>query len=292
MNLIGPRPVRPEIAQQYSETINGYDVRFAVKPGLLGQSQAWFSHGSSKQIRARLNYMHCRAPVSYLHDFMMIANVTANVGRSSVSGIVSGLLPIQPEKIARARANHFRATATLDGVPGTMPVMALGRDNIELLAGTAQVRTGSDLTLTCCLPRGRKVRIALTCVKVLPGSQNTCFQYAPRTDFARHMLDRYAFGLVVVPPKGAFRNGATARVRVLRDRIRAAFTPRNTNARDLGVTGQNIGAPSLPSRAATGLVLSEELGLSGAGRSHNLRQRPGARLSSVSKPALRSSGSR
>jgi lipopolysaccharide/colanic/teichoic acid biosynthesis glycosyltransferase len=39
MSLIGPRPERPEIAIRLAQTIEGYNARLAVLPGITGHAQ-------------------------------------------------------------------------------------------------------------------------------------------------------------------------------------------------------------------------------------------------------------
>lgn len=39
MDFLGPRPLRPEIYEAYCKHIPNYDVRFLVRPGLIGFSQ-------------------------------------------------------------------------------------------------------------------------------------------------------------------------------------------------------------------------------------------------------------
>ena len=231
MNLTGPRPVRPEIAGLYADQIGNYNTRFEVRPGLVGHAQAWFSHGSSKRIRARLNYIHCRAPVSYWNEIAVQFVVALNVLRASLSGLVARALPIDKNDIARARARHFTATAVLEDGATEIPVTALGRDFVELPAEFAPAGADFNLTLMCHLPNRRILRIPLSCENAVFRPDAVRCAYTPRTDYARHRLERYGFGLVVVPPKGAFRNGAGARIRVLRLRLNAlASRGRKQNA--------------------------------------------------------------
>lgn len=51
MDILGPRPERPEIYEKYCRQIKGYDRRFAVKPGLIGYSQIFTPHSAPKRMR-------------------------------------------------------------------------------------------------------------------------------------------------------------------------------------------------------------------------------------------------
>lgn len=51
MDLLGPRPVRPEVYEKYCQHLKGYDKRFAVRPGLIGFSQLFTPHSAPKKIR-------------------------------------------------------------------------------------------------------------------------------------------------------------------------------------------------------------------------------------------------
>src|SRR5262245_48579546 len=47
MNLVGPRPERPEIAGQLSRQIEHYDARSAVRPGITGHAQVYLPPDTS-----------------------------------------------------------------------------------------------------------------------------------------------------------------------------------------------------------------------------------------------------
>ena len=55
MDFIGPRPLRPEQYEAECRNIPNYDVRFSVKPGLIGYSQLFTPHSTPKKIRARFD---------------------------------------------------------------------------------------------------------------------------------------------------------------------------------------------------------------------------------------------
>jgi len=55
MDFIGPRPVRPEIYDRMCKSISNYDLRFNVRPGLVGYSQLFTPHSSPKRIRTLID---------------------------------------------------------------------------------------------------------------------------------------------------------------------------------------------------------------------------------------------
>ena len=55
MDIIGPRPLRPEIYEKFCKNIRDYDHRFDVRPGLVGYSQLFTPHSSPKRIRALID---------------------------------------------------------------------------------------------------------------------------------------------------------------------------------------------------------------------------------------------
>lgn len=73
MNMLGPRPVRHAIAEQARAQIPNYDIRFTVKPGLIGYTQALMPHSADKAIRARVNALLCRRPVDLVQEVVFVA---------------------------------------------------------------------------------------------------------------------------------------------------------------------------------------------------------------------------
>lgn len=212
MNLNGPRPVRPEIDTIYSKVIENYDIRYDVKPGLVGHAQAWFSHGSSKRIRAKLNYIHCRAPVSYLQEYLVLAVVGVQIVRVAVANLISLALPIAPDKVARARARHLNGTAMIG--EHSVPILALDRSNIEF-AAEAEIGAPPELLMVfvCTFPNHRILRIKLRCSLKSQREGVLRYSFTPGSELSHHLLHRYVLGTAVVRPKGVFSNGVVSRVR-------------------------------------------------------------------------------
>ena len=55
MAFLGPRPERPSVYEAHCRNIQGYDYRFASKPGLVGYAQVFTPHGTPKPIRAKVD---------------------------------------------------------------------------------------------------------------------------------------------------------------------------------------------------------------------------------------------
>lgn len=55
MNLVGPRPERPEIYEYICKSIPGYDKRFEVRPGVIGYAQLFTPHNSPKRLRSMID---------------------------------------------------------------------------------------------------------------------------------------------------------------------------------------------------------------------------------------------
>ena len=53
MSLVGPRPERPEFAERYAETVPGYALRHAARPGLTGLAQVSGEYSTEPEIKLR-----------------------------------------------------------------------------------------------------------------------------------------------------------------------------------------------------------------------------------------------
>ncbi|MBU2552544.1 MAG: sugar transferase [Proteobacteria bacterium] len=72
MDFIGPRPVRPEIYQKEAPNIPGYDLRFTIKPGLIGLSQLFTPHSAPKKIRSKIDNRLIAKKRSLQWDMFMV----------------------------------------------------------------------------------------------------------------------------------------------------------------------------------------------------------------------------
>ena len=53
MSLVGPRPERPEFTARFSETVAGWELRHAARPGMTGLAQISGDYASEPEIKLR-----------------------------------------------------------------------------------------------------------------------------------------------------------------------------------------------------------------------------------------------
>ncbi len=72
MDFVGPRPMRPEQYEEQCRDIPNYDLRFDVRPGLVGYSQLFTPHSSPKRIRALIDNKFVNRKRSLLWDILIV----------------------------------------------------------------------------------------------------------------------------------------------------------------------------------------------------------------------------
>lgn len=72
MDLLGPRPIRPEVYERSCKYIKNFDYRFSVKPGLVGYSQLFTPHSAPKKIRNLIDNRFLRKNHSYSSEVILI----------------------------------------------------------------------------------------------------------------------------------------------------------------------------------------------------------------------------
>ena len=90
MTIVGPRPERPEIAQQYEEFLPAFGLRLQVKAGLTGLAQVYGKYNSDPYDKLRMDLMYINN-MSLLEDIkLMFATVKVLFMKESTSGIAEG----------------------------------------------------------------------------------------------------------------------------------------------------------------------------------------------------------
>jgi len=198
MNLCGPRPVRAEIAAIERNRIPHYDLRFRVKPGLVGPTQAYFGHGASKRLRARMNNSLVGRPVSIRAELLLLGRIAFAMLAKTLSKVqrkAGRLVPMPARNDTQAPRREMWLTSETGQLLSMVDSIGLH----EIVAPNLSVSTlGETVVLNIRLRSGgvRKARM------VLSGSSGSGrIGYAPKTEFGQFVIERYGLGLVVVAPK-------------------------------------------------------------------------------------------
>jgi len=213
MVFFGPRPVRPELVPIYRAQSDSFEARFAVRPGLVGLTQALLPHSASKRLRGRFNAMCCAAPVRYGFLVKFVALVGLSVLRRALATVwEAARAAVSPTgRFAFLRSGFVRprdadAMIAIGGEMQTGAILAMS-DEVLQLVFSRPVDTGScTLVLTRKLRSGRLARLEVTGTveRVEPvGVGQPGFvvfaTFTPQSSFNRYRMERYFLDQTVLP---------------------------------------------------------------------------------------------
>ena len=90
MSVVGPRPERPEIAEQYRKELPAFDLRLQVKAGLTGYAQVYGRYNTEPQDKLKMDLMYINH-ASIAEDVKLIfATVRILFMKVSTSGVAEG----------------------------------------------------------------------------------------------------------------------------------------------------------------------------------------------------------
>ncbi len=90
MTIVGPRPERPEIAEQYEEVIPSFSLRLQVKAGLTGYAQIYGKYNTAPYDKLEMDLMYINK-MSFFEDLrLMFATVKILFMKDSTSGVEAG----------------------------------------------------------------------------------------------------------------------------------------------------------------------------------------------------------
>ena len=198
MNIVGPRPVRAQIAAIEAARNPFYAVRFRVAPGLIGPTQAYMCHGTSKRIRARYNYGLCMRKVSYTQEIALFVRVGAAVCATTARLIAKRVLPRDPETTARLKAGKWNLSLLLEnGV--SLPVQAF--DDLKIAVNGPK----SSLRCKLVIHQSKGLRRANVLLTPLADGGFLTHSVEPMDEAATHLVGRYLMNDPVVLPRARRR---------------------------------------------------------------------------------------
>ena len=90
MAIVGPRPERPEIAEQYEKELPEFALRLQAKAGLTGYAQVYGKYNTTPYDKLQMDLMYIAKP-SILEDFRIIfATVKILFMAESTEGVQEG----------------------------------------------------------------------------------------------------------------------------------------------------------------------------------------------------------
>jgi len=211
MNMIGPRPVRRVICEENRKTVKNYNIRFRVKPGLLGHTQIFCPHGTSKAIRARYNNILVNRDTSLLGEASLVIFSALTSLKLIVGHIKKWAKSAKPMPSAGARNGRIMAF---------LPTKATLADDRAVANNSVTVKMTNSKTLTIVSrypleqrqisghvfvqkPKGGTVRVWINAdvqnlvlgpaCKSEPYSYDATYQ--TKSDFGRFMIDRHVLFL-------------------------------------------------------------------------------------------------
>ena len=90
MSIVGPRPERPEIAEQYYQELPEFALRLQTKAGLTGYAQVYGKYNTTPYDKLQMDLMYIANP-SFIEDLkIMFATVKILFESESTEGIAQG----------------------------------------------------------------------------------------------------------------------------------------------------------------------------------------------------------
>ncbi|WP_415893025.1 sugar transferase [Neptuniibacter sp. PT8_73] len=106
MNLIGPRPVRPEMFDVIQKDIPNYGVRFQVKPGIVGVAQSLLPHSAPKLLRHRLNLVLLKKETRFISELIFLARNALAIFTTVFQIFLEVVLHVKSKRIKNRRSTE------------------------------------------------------------------------------------------------------------------------------------------------------------------------------------------
>lgn len=107
MSLVGPRPERPEIAEQYKEVIPEFDFRLKVKAGLTGYAQVYGKYNTTPYDKLKLDLTYIENYTFWLDIKLMFLTFKILFQKENTEGIdANQTTAIREDKTKKTGIKH------------------------------------------------------------------------------------------------------------------------------------------------------------------------------------------
>lgn len=90
MSVVGPRPERPEIAEQYEKTMPEFRLRLQTKAGLTGYAQVYGKYNTTPYDKLQMDLMYIAKPSFYEDLKIIFATFRILFVKASTEGVAEG----------------------------------------------------------------------------------------------------------------------------------------------------------------------------------------------------------
>ncbi len=98
MSLVGPRPERPEIAEQYEQTLPEFHLRLQAKAGLTGYAQVYGKYNTTPYDKLQMDLMYIANPSFWEDIHIILATIKILFVPESTEGVAEGQTTAEDEE--------------------------------------------------------------------------------------------------------------------------------------------------------------------------------------------------
>ena len=116
LSVVGPRPERPEIAEQYEKTMPEFRLRLQAKAGLTGYAQVYGKYNTRPYDKLKMDLMYIAHP-SVMEDLRIcFATVKVLFMPESTEGVAEGQVTAATDKLYQGKGVKRESVQLEDGV--------------------------------------------------------------------------------------------------------------------------------------------------------------------------------
>ena len=212
MDLNGPRPERPEVYQKLCRHLKGYDLRFSVRPGLIGYSQLFTPHSAPKRLRVLIDNKYVAKRRNLLWDIGVLFFVACVLIKTIVLKLTKEIRALvrtrcyrqyreqrKSERHYSVGARAFLRSGKSSRLAG--PILDINSHCMKIVCSEDLASDDLPLQLEILIDKGNRLfpKRALCTGKVFrrysleepAGANIYVIEYTPRTPLNHYIIDQY-----------------------------------------------------------------------------------------------------